>query len=1599
MKVICLLCLLFISIGQSAPVIFNATESAGPGEVIGLQGASFGANPQVLFTRVTGPEGTITPNIQLTVLNKRSDYVSAEIPPNEPLGLYAVQVQDGTQKSPIVYLNRARGWAYDHHDEVFLGASLRLWGKNMALAGATPSVRFVHPTTGASTAASVNSGASDTHTIQVTVPGSLTADVQYRVFIRNGHGGNWGETEMEQRITMRTGSDPFGIGETWGRNFTFSGNVYNVKTDSRLALKAVGNGVTDDRAAVQAAIDRANSDGGGVVYFPAGTYIIAHPGGTGADVLRMRSNVVLDGDGKTSTTLKWGGGGPASDIYFIQVGDVTRGGFQDLRVDAAGRTGFHPMLGNNGGEVFFKNVRLDGGLYLQNKLRVAFLDSDLECNHVNWTYNFSGFQYAVFKRVNFNYIDGRIHFNLGNAGAHDILMENCRITRDPVRTVPNNFQEYGGVEVSSVWNLTLLNNVFDQVGTQTIPDSNDTETILNQDWGGDAQRWGAVDSATSTTITDNDGNFGSFVTPQGYVVAIVGGPGSGQWRWVSGSSSTTITVSQPWTVTPTSSSRYTVTTMGGRNWLVKGNTLSNRGCRGIWLYSTTHYNMNIVSNHVVDCDGIDILQFNFPKNGSDPGRFNASFGLYVADNWVENINNTRYAAHIGIHVNHVGGPTNFATGAFVPEFRRNTLNAFSTSTYAGFLGEGYWAVVVRDQNGWFPSDDVNTVGMLGTIFDRNTAIDTADAYQVTKGIYSTLIYTRTNQNIVNELFDLGSVNTIRGPVAPTAPSNLGASPVSASQINLSWTDNSGNETGFKIERKTGAGGTYSQIATVGANVTSYPDSGLASATTYYYRVRANNAGGDSAFSNEASATTSSSGTTIAWVTGQTLANLRNDYTGWIGLKFTVGASSITVRELGRWINSGNNQSHTIKIVNATTGADVPGASVSVSASGAPAAAYRFTVLASPVTLSANTAYYLVSSETAGGDQWRHSTTTVSTTPAASCNNPIYWSGTAWVPDGTVANTAFGPLNLRYDAGASTPSAPSGLLATPVSSSQVSLSWTDNANNETGFKIERKTGAGGTYSQIATPGANATSYPDTGLAAGTTYYYRVRANNASGDSPYSNEANATTPSIGTGGPGTIAREVWTGINGNSVASIPLGTTPNITDSLTSFEAPTDWAETYGTRIRGYLIPPTTGDYTFWIASDDESELWLSTDYNSANRSRIASVVGNTGPREWNKYPSQKSTARALNAGVRYYVEALHKEGVGGDNVAVGWAKPGQSTAAPSEVIPGSVLAPFGGVKGEYYNGTNFDTFRLARIDAGVNFDWGSGSPDPLVNADTFSTRWTGLVRPRFSQTYTFYTSSDDGVRLWVDGQPLVNKWVEQGTTEWSGTIALTANQDYDLRMEFFESLGGASAKLSWSSASESKAIIPFNRLSPATGFPTPWVGADIGSVGLAGSSSFDNGRFTIKASGSDIWDAADSFHYVYQTSTGDCEVKARVTGLQNTDPWAKAGVMIRESLSPNSKFAMMIITPANGTSLQYRNSTGGGSGIISGNDGLAAPYWVRMLRVGSTFTGYKSSDGVNWVQVGSTSITFNNAAFIGLCVTAHNNTTRNTSTLENVTAFP
>ncbi|NVM26767.1 MAG: S8 family serine peptidase [Desulfobacterales bacterium] len=184
------------------------------------------------------------------------------------------------------------------------------------------------------------------------------------------------------------------------------------------------------------------------------------------------------------------------------------------------------------------------------------------------------------------------------------------------------------------------------------------------------------------------------------------------------------------------------------------------------------------------------------------------------------------------------------------------------------------------------------------------------------------------------------------PHEPAMPSHLAAGALSTDQIDLSWTDNSFDESGFKIERKTGPEGTYSHIVTIGANGESSSDTDLREATTYYYRVSAFNSAGNSTYSNEANATT-------------------------------------------------------------------------------------------------------------------------------------------------------------Y------PAAPSNLSATAVSAIQINLSWTDNSSGESGFKIERKTGSGGTYSLITAISTNITSYSDTELRGSTTYYYRVRAYNSSGSSTYSNEASDTT----------------------------------------------------------------------------------------------------------------------------------------------------------------------------------------------------------------------------------------------------------------------------------------------------------------------------------------------------------------------------------------------------------------------------------------------------------------------------------------------------------
>ena len=139
---------------------------------------------------------------------------------------------------------------------------------------------------------------------------------------------------------------------------------------------------------------------------------------------------------------------------------------------------------------------------------------------------------------------------------------------------------------------------------------------------------------------------------------------------------------------------------------------------------------------------------------------------------------------------------------------------------------------------------------------------------------------------------------------------------------------------------------------------------------------------------------------------------------------------------------------------------------------------------------------------------------------------------------------------------------------------------------------------------------------------------------------------------------------------------------------------------------------------------------------------------------------------------------------------------------------------GGIVGQYYKGMAFENLVLTRTDPQINFNWGDpGGPDPVVGNDQFSARWTGEVEAAFTETYTFYARADDGVRLWVDGVQLVNAWVDQGATEYSGKLDLVAGQTYSVVMEYYENGGGAVAELRWSSPRTPKQFIPQAALSP------------------------------------------------------------------------------------------------------------------------------------------------------------------------------------------
>jgi len=246
------------------------------------------------------------------------------------------------------------------------------------------------------------------------------------------------------------------------------------------------------------------------------------------------------------------------------------------------------------------------------------------------------------------------------------------------------------------------------------------------------------------------------------------------------------------------------------------------------------------------------------------------------------------------------------------------------------------------------------------------------------------------------------------------------------------------------------------------------------------------------------------------------------------------------------------------------------------------------------------------------------------------------------------------------------------------------------------------------------------------------------------------------------------------------------------------------------------------------------------------------------------------------------------------------------------------------------------------------------------------------------------------------------FVNMQPTDQSTTISLPANMNFSSLQVYQTSGTQKYVQLADLMPSNGKITltVPGSAFVTVTGsystptLPAPWHSADIGSPALAGSAGATNGIFTLTGSGGDIWNTSDQFQFTYTTLAGNGSIIARVVDVQNTDPWAKAGVMFRNTLDADSINALMAITPSNGATFQYR-STLNGSSSYSSVGGYTAPYWVRLTRNGSTFTGYRSADGVTWTQVGSATLSMNSTVYVGLALTSHNSNLTTTGTLSGV----
>jgi hypothetical protein len=397
--------------------------------------------------------------------------------------------------------------------------------------------------------------------------------------------------------------------------------------------------------------------------------------------------------------------------------------------------------------------------------------------------------------------------------------------------------------------------------------------------------------------------------------------------------------------------------------------------------------------------------------------------------------------------------------------------------------------------------------------------------------------------------------------------------------------------------------------------------------------------------------------------------------------------------------------------------------------------------------------------------------------------------------------------------------------------------------------------------------------------------------------------------------------------------------------------------FSARWHGQVEAPTTETYTFYTLNDDGVRLW---------------VDGQLLVDDWRvQAPAEESGSISLQAGHRYDIRMEYYQAFGQAVAGLSWSSP----TTPKQIIPQAQLystspddvTPGDGLSATYYSEPDLSGPSVTRVDSTIDFDWSGTSPDPAIPQYNFSARWQGFVMPVSTETYTFYTRTDDGTRLWVDGQLLVDDWRDQGATEESGSISLQAGQPYSIEMEYYQATADAVAGLSWSSPTTPKQIIPQTQLHstrPDLGLDAPSdltaTASDSSGIDLTWSAVPGATGYSIERSpdGSTGWTAvgssgADTTDYLDTALADGTAYYYRVLAVndEGDSPYSAVVNAATATAAPYGLWAT--IDPSAGIDLTWADDSGVADGysVEESPDGVTG--WQQIGSVGPGANSYSA----------------------------------------------